>query len=218
MDTRRSLRRFVSVLFLVTLLSVAVAAPVSAATTLRSGSRGAEVVRLQKKLSWLRYDVGAIDGVFGGDTKHAVVAFQKVNRLAPDGIVGPRTRAALANPVRPRLRHVRAGTYVEVNLTRQVLLLARAGTVVRIFDTSTGKAATPTPRGSFRLQRRINGWRTSRLGQLWRPYYFYGGYAIHGSTSVPAYPASHGCVRLTIRSMNRIWPRLAIGMPVYVYR
>jgi lipoprotein-anchoring transpeptidase ErfK/SrfK len=29
---------------------------------------------------------------------------------------------------------------------------------------------------------------------MWRPNYFYGGYALHGSTSVPTYAASHGCV------------------------
>jgi N-acetylmuramoyl-L-alanine amidase len=31
---------------------------------------------------------------------------------------------------------------------------------------------------------------------MYRPNYFYGGYAVPGMTSVPAYPASHGCVRM----------------------
>jgi lipoprotein-anchoring transpeptidase ErfK/SrfK len=44
------------------------------------------------------------------------------------------------------------------------------------------------------------------------------GYAIHGSTSVPSYPASHGCVRVTLPAMNRLWSSLRIGMPVHVYR
>jgi N-acetylmuramoyl-L-alanine amidase len=53
---------------------------------------------------------------------------------------------------------------------------------------------------------------------MWRPNYFYRGYALHGSASVPAYPASHGCVRVTVAAMNRLWSLLRVGMPVSVYR
>jgi lipoprotein-anchoring transpeptidase ErfK/SrfK len=90
--------------------------------------------------------------------------------------------------------------------------------VIRILDASTGKSSTPTPVGNFSVQRRIDGWRQSPLGLLWRPNYFFRGYAVHGSTSVPAFPASHGCVRVTIPGMNRLWPVLRIGTPVSVYR
>ena len=70
----------------------------------------------------------------------------------------------------------------------------------------------------FRSIRRINGWRQSSLGLLWRPNYFLRGFAVHGSKSVPAFPASHGCVRVSIESMNRLWSLLRIGAPVSVYR
>jgi lipoprotein-anchoring transpeptidase ErfK/SrfK len=49
------------------------------------------------------------------------------------------------------------------------------------------------------------------------PNYFYGGYAVHGMTSVPAYPASHGCVRMTVPTMDRMWSSLSVGMPVAIY-
>jgi hypothetical protein len=127
--------------------------------TLRMGSHGSAVTRLQRRLAELHYDVGAVDGSFGSQTFHGVVAFQKVNGLSRDGIVGPRTWAALANPVVPRPRR-----------------------------------------------------------KLWRPNYFFRGFAVHGSSSVPAFPASHGCVRVTIQAMNRLWPLLRIGMPVSLYR
>ena len=185
---------------------------------LRLGSRGAAVIQLQRRLIALRYDVGPVDGVFGSQTFHGVVAFQKVNGLSRDGIVGPRTWAALAHPVVPRPRRWLSTSSVEVNLTRQVVYLARQGVVLRILDSSTGKSSTPTPTGRFSILRRIDGWRQSPLGLMWRPNYFYRGYALHGSTSVPAYPASHGCVRLTIPAMNRLWPLLRIGMPVTIYR
>ena len=196
--------------------------PASALATvqpvLRLGSRGAAVAQLQRRLVALHYDVGSVDGIFGPQTFHGVVAFQKVNGLVRDGIVGPRTWAALAHPVVPHPRRWLSSSSVEVNLTRQVVYLARQGVVLRILDASTGKASTPTPTGRFAILRRIDGWRQSPLGLLWRPNYFYRGYALHGSTSVPAYPASHGCVRLTIPAMNRLWPLLRIGMAVTIYR
>jgi lipoprotein-anchoring transpeptidase ErfK/SrfK len=199
------------------------AAPAPAMTAvsqpvLRLGSQGPAVVQLQRRLATLHYDVGPIDGSFGPQTYHGVVAFQKVNGLTRDGIVGPRTWAALAYPVIPRPRRWLSSSSLEVNVTKQVVYLARQGVVLRILDASTGKASTPTPLGRFSILRRIDGWRQSPLGLMWRPNYFYRGYAVHGSTSVPTYPASHGCVRVTIPAMNRLWGLLRIGMPVTLYR
>jgi lipoprotein-anchoring transpeptidase ErfK/SrfK len=90
--------------------------------------------------------------------------------------------------------------------------------IVRILDTSSGKASTPTPLGNFTIGRRIDGWRYAPLGTLWRPNYFHYGDAVHGSTSVPNYPASHGCLRVTIGAMNRLWPMIGIGTRVHIYR
>ncbi|MEU5529047.1 L,D-transpeptidase family protein [Micromonospora chersina] len=185
---------------------------------LRQGSRGAAVSALQARLTALRYDVGGVDGIFGPSTHHAVVAFQKVNGLVRDGIVGPRTRAALDRPVVPKPRYTHPGYSIEADLTRQVLYLARRGAVVRILDASSGKTSTPTPTGDWTVQRRIDDWRQSDLGLLWRPNYFHRGYAVHGATSVPTYPASHGCVRVPVRAMDRLWATIGVGTPVHVYR
>ncbi|MFG2107255.1 L,D-transpeptidase family protein [Micromonospora chersina] len=186
--------------------------------TLRQGSRGAAVSALQARLTALRYDVGGVDGIFGPSTHHAVVAFQKVNGLVRDGIVGPRTRAALDRPVVPKPKYTHPGYSVETDLTRQVLYLAKGGAVVRILDASSGKASTPTPTGDWTVQRRIDEWRQSDLGLLWRPNYFHQGYAVHGASSVPTYPASHGCVRVPLPAMDRLWTTIRVGTPVHVYR
>ncbi|MCM8899788.1 peptidoglycan-binding protein [Caldicoprobacter algeriensis] len=69
-------------------------------TTLRLGSRGSQVVTLQRRLNELGYNCGAADGVFGSRTRQAVMAFQRDNGLAVDGIVGPKTIAKLF-PVQP---------------------------------------------------------------------------------------------------------------------
>lgn len=73
--------------------------PEETRTTLRNGSKGAEVTELQLALMLRGYDLpryGA-DGKFGAETETAVRAFQKANGLAVDGIAGPKTLAALEN-------------------------------------------------------------------------------------------------------------------------
>lgn len=56
-----------------------------------------EVRAVQRQLKSLGFDVGryGLDGEFGGDTRKAVCAYQRSVRLTADGIVGPKTRAAL---------------------------------------------------------------------------------------------------------------------------
>ena len=64
-------------------------------STMKKGSSGQAVIDLQGQLHRLGYDPGSIDGDFGPKTHRAVIAFQKAHSLEPDGIVGPRTTAAL---------------------------------------------------------------------------------------------------------------------------
>lgn len=63
--------------------------------SVRSGSRGADVTYLQQRLTALGYKPGTADGIFGSKTLAAVRAFQADHKLAVDGIVGPKTWAAL---------------------------------------------------------------------------------------------------------------------------
>ncbi|HVE97721.1 MAG TPA: L,D-transpeptidase family protein [Mycobacteriales bacterium] len=200
---------------------------VTLARTLRQGHSGPDVLAVEHRLTDLRYDVGPVSGVFDYDTRLAVMAFQKVHGLPRTGIVDAATRTRLANPSTPRLRHPVLGLSVEIDLTRQVLYFARSGSIQRILPVSTGNNAlytvdgvtsrAVTPVGSYRVTRKINAVRVSRLGELFQPAYFVGGYAIHGSPSVPAYPASHGCVRVTKSAMSRLFPLLPVGTPVRLY-
>lgn len=65
--------------------------PVTTQPMLRTGSRGDAVRKLQEMLNAKGYTCGSVDGIFGSKTKAAVLAFQKANGLAADGIVGPLT-------------------------------------------------------------------------------------------------------------------------------
>ena len=209
--------------------STAVVTASASRPTLRLGAHGSAVVALQQRLAALHYfDVRTADGVFGPNTYHAVIAFQKVQGLARDGVVGPVTWAKLAKPYVPGPRYRLATASLEVNLARQVLYYVRNGAIQRIVDVSTGSGAwyysqgrwarAITPTGRFHLYWRYNGWQAGPLGSMYRPNYFYAGYAVHGMTSVPAYPASHGCVRMTVPTMDRMWSSLWVGMPVGIYK
>ncbi len=70
-------------------------ATVKAAAVLKYGSRGDDVVNLQSRLKRWSYYFGSIDGIFGSQTKEAVMYFQRRNGLAVDGMVGPQTAKSL---------------------------------------------------------------------------------------------------------------------------
>lgn len=119
---------------------------------------------------------------------------------------------------------------LEIDKRRQLLLVADAGRVTWAINTSTGsgqwyttetggRELAHTPTGRFRIFRQITGWHSAPLGMLYNPKFFVGGYAIHGSLSIPGYPASHGCARVSVAAMDHLWQaKLAEnGTPVWVY-
>jgi peptidoglycan hydrolase-like protein with peptidoglycan-binding domain len=186
--------------------------------TLRPGESGPPVLQLQQHLTALGYWLGEPDGGYGDLTRQAVLAFQKAEGLDRDGIAGPATRGRLAGAGRPAGRST-SGDLIEVDLARQLLLVIDDGQVRWAFNTSSGAAATPTPTGNYTIQRQVDGYRHAPLGVLYRPKYFVGGVAIHGYPSVPAYPASHACTRVSNPAMDLLWSSgvAEIGTPVWVY-
>ena len=71
------------------------AAPASKPVFLVMGSTGDDVTALQKKLGDAGFATGETNGNFGKGTQDAVMAYQKSKNLQADGIVGPKTTAAL---------------------------------------------------------------------------------------------------------------------------
>lgn len=63
--------------------------------TLKKGSSGDLVKKVQQKLKNWGYLSGKVDGIFGNATKAAVQKFQRKNGLTADGIVGKKTFEAL---------------------------------------------------------------------------------------------------------------------------
>jgi peptidoglycan hydrolase-like protein with peptidoglycan-binding domain len=191
------------------------------------GMQGEAVRALQERLVALRYDPGKVDGRYGGGLTSAVMAFQKVNGLPRNGRATPDVLAAIAAATDPAPMLPDGGaTRVEVDFKRQVLFLWRDGALLRILPVSTGNGkkycaegrcgVAVTPSGSYRVERRQAGKRKSYLGLLYDPLYFKGGYAIHGSPSVPAAPASHGCVRIPLHVSRWFYDNVPDRTPVYL--
>jgi peptidoglycan hydrolase-like protein with peptidoglycan-binding domain len=177
---------------------------------LSAGSRGPSVLALKRRLAELRYALPRVDGHYGLETTQAVLAFQKVHGLPQTGRVDPRVWRELRRASAPRPRH--AGTHIEVSKGRQLLFVVQNGRVESIVHVSTG-ATGNTPIGTWQIYRKVPGWDWV----LWYPMYFLRGFAIHGYPSVPAYPASHGCVRVPMWIAPQLYSRFAHGQLVRVY-
>ena len=214
-----------------------VAPPITQVVPAVGKSDGDGTRALQQRLLELGFWLNGVDGDFGTTTRQAVMAFQKYNLLPVTGTVDQATADAInVMPYRARAMTTE-GDIVEINKTAQLLFIVRAGHTDWVLNTSTGNGqpyteedqnspgemvtgVSLTPEGSFKVNReRAEGWWEGDLGKIYRPKYFRGGIAVHGSGSVPEYPASHGCVRVSVPAMDFIWAAdyMPMGTRVWVY-
>lgn len=208
--------------------STTAVAPLGPWPDLAQGAKGPEVLAVQQRLVELGFDPGKVDGSFGLATRYAVEGFQKLQGLSVSGVVNPEVVNALnaSVEVMPLVENGSANR-VEIDLSRQVMILYKEGKIRLISTISSGSGrrycvngacqTARTPSGAFRFLWRYSGWRESRLGKLYNPVYFTeGGIAIHGSTSVPTHPASHGCIRIPMHIAAYFPSLVAKGEEVHV--
>lgn len=181
----------------------------------------------EKRLSELGYWTGPVDGNLDSAFRHALVAFQKVEGRARTGKLTVAELQALRAAARPLARE-QDFAHVEIDLGRQVLFLVDAtGNITHILPVSSGNERpyfdhgelhqAHTPRGRFKVLRKIYGWRISTLGALYYPNYIHQGFAIHGSPSVPVNAASHGCIRIPMFAAKEFSELVPVGMEVVLY-
>jgi peptidoglycan hydrolase-like protein with peptidoglycan-binding domain len=195
---------------------------------LKPGDSGEQVRALQQNLQSLGFWVGSVDGNYGLTTSQAVMAVQKAAGLTRDGVMGTQTRQALSRGISVSPKSS-SGHWVEIDKSRQLALIVSGGKVQTILNTSTGSgerysseghtSVANTPSGQFTISRQVDALDKGPLGDLWRPKYFNGGIALHGAAAVPAYPASHGCARISNPAIDWVWAtnQAPIGTNVWVY-
>jgi PKD repeat protein len=191
--TRRALQRFVF------------------AANLGPGSSGLSAYALDRRLHELHFALGQVDGYYGQNDIDAVTAFQKLHGLPRTGTVDARVWDELQRATVPKARY--PGTHIEISKGRQVLFVVRDGEVQLVIPVSTG-ATGNTPLGHFRVYSKVPGFNAK---EMYYSSFFIGGFAIHGYHSVPAYPASHGCVRIPLWVAVRVYSLIDYGTSVYIY-
>lgn len=170
---------------------------------------------IESELHRQGYHVGAVDGRIDRQSPWAVYAFQKVAQLPVNGqFREPEWRALIERPTVAARRPDLGPDHLEVDLTRQLLLMYRGGELAHAFHVSTGKPSTPTIRGTYTIYRKLD---YRNVSNMYKPVYFYPRYAIHGYPSVPLHPASAGCVRIDDRDQDFLWPKVPIGEQIAIY-
>jgi peptidoglycan hydrolase-like protein with peptidoglycan-binding domain len=204
--------------------------------SLGPGSSGDVVRAYQQRFVDVHFDPGAVDGRYGGGMTYAVQALQKIMGVPRTGRLGPAEAATLATFQYPQpLQPTGEGNRTEIDIAKQVITLYENYQVRLITTTSTGSGErycynTPrvnptrricedanTPSGRFTYTEYRDGWDKSPLGQLYNPFYFNGGIAVHGYESVPTSPASHGCTRIPMHIAEYFPALVKVGDPVYVF-
>lgn len=189
-----------------------------------------EIKQAEKRLAALGYWAGPADGVWDAASRHALIAFQKVEGARPTGKLTRAEYNALTDSAQgvPKPRQT-GGTHIEIDLALQVLYLVDAeGKVGNILPISSGsgkrfyengypETRAITPCGPLEVYSKLSGWKKSPLGEMHNPMYIVGGIAIHGSEDVPPYPASHGCIRIPMFASHRLPGMIPVGTPVLVY-
>lgn len=193
----------------------------------RQGLSVEERLEAEQRLSQMGYWTGPVDGDLDTSSQHALIAFQKVEGRPRTGKLTKDELKALRLATPPLARQ--AGyAHIEIDLSRQVLFIVDAtGSITHILPVCTGNEKlyvdqgqthkAHTPRGSFKVLRKIVGWRRSSLGLLYYPNYIHGGIAIHGSPAMPVYPASHGCIRIPMYASKELSQITPIGTEVIIY-
>ena len=154
---------------------------------LHIGSSGADVAALMRRLDDLNFHTPGTPRRYDMRVGEVVLAFRKAHRMTRTYTVDRATWRAIAaaRPMRPRFAS--PARHIEVDKTRQIMMVVRNGAVVGTLHVSTG-ATGNTPVGRWHIYQKGGS-------HLYKFMAFIGNYGIHGYVPVPTFPASHGCVR-----------------------
>ncbi len=200
------------------------------------GSTGPEVQAYEQRMADIHFDPGPVDGVYDQKTAYAAQTLQKLGGGVPNGRITDGDVFALNffQYKQPQATEPEPNR-TEVDITSQTLTLYESYQPKLLTTVSSGSGEnycydTPrenptahvcedatTPSGKYAFYDFRSGWDKSPLGQLYNPYYFNKGIAVHGYESVPVTPASHGCVRIPMHISEYFHNLVNRGEPVYVF-
>jgi N-acetylmuramoyl-L-alanine amidase len=182
-----------------------------------AGSRGDQVKVLLRALATLHFRVPGVSSSMSTAGTDAVIAFQKAYRLPRTYVFDNDDWRKLETATLLKPRYSKPALHIEIDKTRQVLMVVRDGSPLGILAVSTG-ATGNTPEGTHSIQWKAYAARTPYGGGLlYWDMQFYPGFAMHAYPFVPPYPASHGCVRQPTWVAPWTYSVSVVGETVYVF-
>lgn len=217
----KSIFKRTTLVALASVFALAAFAPVASAATYSQTVYDSQ--RIMKKFG---IPGGPVDGYFGAQTARGLCAYRHIAGYAPNrnnvsstlynSLKSYNSKYAYLQQI-PARAHNGQTTYLLAHKHCQVMFYVEKGYYKRVMPISTGKVGKDTPNGNFWLRGTQKGWSCSTLypetcrtqtagrfaylsnyGNMYNKRWFTGAYLVHGSTSVPTYPASSGCIRVTV--------------------
>lgn len=203
---------------------------------MESGTKGEDVVRVQRRLSGLEFYSGTLDGHFGGQTSQAITAFQKRNKLPQSGTADYQTLSVLfSGDAKKALKPYE----IKVSTDKQRVYVygldddSEYTVLVKEMKCSTGRNSTPTPKGTYQATTGPGArWHYFKKFDCWAQYAYYiegdimfhsvlygqkDGPVTRSSVNNLGRKASHGCVRLSVDDAKWIYQNCPSGTKVVVY-
>jgi len=203
---------------------------------MQSGAAGDDVIRLQRRLSGLDFFHGTLDGDYGNATEEAVRDFQKQHKLTKSGIADAQTLSVLFSG---QAQKALKPYILKVSIADQRVYAYGLDDnneytqLVRTMKCSTGKDATPTPKGTYKSTTGPGArWHYFKKYDCWAQYAYYiegdimfhsvlygekGGPVTRSSVNNLGRKASHGCVRLSVEDAQWIYTNCPMATQITVY-
>ncbi|MGB4800922.1 MAG: L,D-transpeptidase [Candidatus Saccharimonadales bacterium] len=224
------MKRLVSIVFIAVFVAAALFPPLTA------GAESSSIANAQRIMTKFGIPAGPIDGLSGAKTSRGLCIFRyiaglSVNRNNLDTTTY--TYLKKYDSAYSSLSQIRAKSsseYLVAHETCQAMVYARSGYYQRVMAISTGISGHPTPNGSYSLGYTQKGWSCSTLypescrnhtegrfasvssyGNMYNMRQVTGPIYVHGSTEVPTYPASHGCIRVTVSDSDWMYDNVGNG-------
>lgn len=184
---------------------------------------GEAVWLLQARLKELGYDITP-NGVYSSTTSSVVRLFQVANGLEDTGVVNEEVWKALMQSefaeacLTEDKKPLDGRVVIEIETTKLLLTVYQDGQEVARYPVAVGKRSTPSPLGEWKIIQKSLNW-GGGFGTRWMGLNVpWGIYGIHGTNkpgSIGTY-ASHGCIRMLNRDVEKLYPIIPLGTTVRI--
>jgi lipoprotein-anchoring transpeptidase ErfK/SrfK len=218
------------------LVGLAVTCALVPATPVQAAESSSSVANAQRIMTKFGIPAGPVDGLSGAQTSRGLCVFRYMAGLSVSrNSLDSTTYTYLKNydakySSLSKIPARSSSEYLVAHETCQAMVYARSGYYQRVMAISTGVSGHTTPNGSYYFGYTQKGWSCSTLylesclnhtegqfasissyGNMYNMRQVTGPIYVHGSTEVPTYPASHGCIRVTVSDSDWMYANVGNG-------